>query len=80
MKTGDLEKVLVGLQEKGRNGDVAALKGARSALKGYRVPGHRISMSDKTVRISGPSAPAVASKVAQMTGKAAQKALREELP
>ena len=54
--------------------------GAREAIKDIRVRGHRISMSGPKIRVSGPSAPAVAQKISVEAGKGAQRGLREMLP
>lgn len=55
-------------------------RGAREAIKNTRVRGHRISMSGPNIRVSGPSAPAVAQKLSVEAGKGAQRGLREMLP
>jgi hypothetical protein len=67
------------LETAGIKAQQTALQGIRSALKGHRVPGHRIGMSERVIRVQGPYAPSVARQVSQKGGKAAQKALRREL-
>jgi len=54
--------------------------GARDALKGVRVRGHRIAMSGPRIRVTGPIAPAVAERLATQAGKGAERGLREMLP
>jgi hypothetical protein len=80
MTPQELVKALESFRAVGDQVDVAARSGARSAVKGVRVRGHRVSMSGSKIRVIGPAAPEVAKYLVDQAGKGAQAAVRRSLP
>jgi hypothetical protein len=80
MKPDELITRLEGLRDVASRADEAAIAGARDAIKGVRVPGHRVSMSGSRIRVTGPIAPKVAERLAREAGKGAQASVRGLLP
>jgi len=76
MTPDDLVRVFEGLSVKASEAQRDVQRGAREALRGVRVPGHRIAMSGSTVRVSGPQALVVAQRVAERAGQGAVAAVR----
>lgn len=80
MTPDDLVREFARFTDIGVRLDEIVEKAARDALKGKRAVGHRIAMSGRTIRVSGPGAPVVAKQAAEIVGKAAERAVRGALP
>jgi hypothetical protein len=77
MTPDGLVKAMDGLLDAGRLR--ASDLGARAAMDGVRVRGHRIAGTQSTFRVTGPHAGEVAKAVSLRVGAAAQASLLKEL-
>ena len=68
-----------GLADAAGGADRAIRRGSRSAVKGVRARGHRVSMDGLRIRVTGPVAPGVAAHLSGLAGRGADDALRELL-
>lgn len=79
MKPEDLDKRLSALETKGQFLAADSRRAAMNAIAGKRFTGHIVFASKDGVRVQGPKARAVAQRLADISGNAAVKELKEGL-